>query len=247
MSNKKLLSVAVATALAAGLGATQAQAGDVEISGNVALTSDYKFRGISQSDEDIAIQGGFDLGFENGIYLGTWASSVDFDTNDPAVGLDGSVELDLYAGWSAPIGENMSIDVGVLYYDYPGDTGDGAQEGDYLEFYAGYSIYDLSLGIAYSDDYYAETGEFFYLSAGYSLPLGEIFTADFHVGYNDFDEEGFLSDGATDYVDYSVGVTASWLAVDWSLALVGTDLDEEEVFGTDWGDDTLVFTIAKSL
>jgi len=242
-----LLSVAVASTLAAGLGAAQAQAQsgmpEIEVSGNVALTSDYKFRGISQSDEDIAIQGGFDLGLDNGLYIGTWGSSVDFDTNGP--GLDGSLELDLYAGWSGDIGENMSIDVGVLYYDYPGD--DDELEGDYLEFYASYSIYDLSLGIAYSDDYYAESGEFVYLSAGYSLPLSEVFTADFHVGYNTFEEEIFLSDGADDYVDYSVGVTASWLALDWTLAWVGTNLDDEEVFDTDWGDDQLVFTIAKSL
>lgn len=241
MSNKKLLSVAVATALCAGFGATQAQA-EVEISGNVALTSDYRFRGISQSDESIAIQGGFDLGFENGIYVGTWGSSVDFDTNGE--GYDGSLELDYYAGWAIPLGDNMGIDVGVLYYDYPGDDD---EEGDYLEFYGKYSLWDLTLGVAYSDDYYAETGEFWYFSGDYSLGLGDNFTVDFHVGYNDFDEEGFLSDGATDYTDYSIGVTTSFLAVDWTLAWVGTDLDEDEVFGTDWGDDTVVFTISKSM
>ena len=69
MLNKKLLTAALASALLAGA-ATSAQA-EIEISGNVALTSDYKFRGISQSNEDIAIQCGFDVAFENGIYIGT--------------------------------------------------------------------------------------------------------------------------------------------------------------------------------
>ncbi|MFV8818084.1 TorF family putative porin [Haliea sp. E17] len=234
---KKALPAAIATALLAGAAAS-AQA--VEISGNVALTTDYKFRGISQSDESPAIQGGFDLGFDNGIYVGTWGSSVDFDSND---GFDGSLELDYYVGWAVPINDNIGIDVGYVYYDYPGD--DGA-EGDYQEIYGSLSLWDFSLGLAYSDDYYGETGNFMYYQAGYSLGLG-MFTVDFHVGYNDLDEEGFLSDGATDYTDYSIGVSASWLAVDWSLAWVGTDLDDEEVFGTDWGDDTVVFTVSKSM
>ena len=76
MFNKKIITAAVATALFAGMGATQAQA--IEASANVTLTSDYRFRGISQTGEDAAIQGGFDLGFEPGFYIGTWASSVDF-------------------------------------------------------------------------------------------------------------------------------------------------------------------------
>lgn len=237
---KKTLPAAITAALLAGA-ATSAQA--VEISGNVALTSDYKFRGISQSDESPAIQGGFDLGFENGIYVGTWGSSVDFGYAE-GEGFDGSLELDYYAGWAVPINDNIGIDVGYIYYDYPGD--DGA-EGDYQEIYGSVSLWDLSLGLAYSDDYYGDSGDFMYYQADYSLGLGDTFTVDFHIGYNDLDEEGFLSNGATSYTDYSIGVSASWLAVDWSLAWVGTDLDEEEVFDSEWGDDAAIFTVSKSL
>ena len=95
MMNKKLLTSAVATAFIAGAGLAQAQEADdrdaasgsgFEISGNVALTSDYRFRGISQSDTSAAIQGGFDAEFSPGFYIGTWGSSVDFDSND---GYDG--------------------------------------------------------------------------------------------------------------------------------------------------------------
>ena len=139
MLNKKLLSVAVATALTAGFSTVPAQA-EVEISGNVALTSDYRFRGISQSDEDIAVQGGFDVGFEPGFYIGTWGSSVDFDDS----GNLGSLELDYYAGWAGNIGDSdVGIDVGYIYYDYPGDDGDS--EGDYQEFYVGLSWMDAGL------------------------------------------------------------------------------------------------------
>jgi uncharacterized protein (TIGR02001 family) len=243
MLNKKLLPAALATALLAG--ATVAQA-EMEISGNVALTSDYKFRGISQSNEDIAVQGGFDLGWDNGIYIGTWASSVDFDVSSADGGLNGSLELDYYVGWASDIGDSgFGIDVGYLYYDYPGDDG---VEGDYQELYGSLSWNDLAVGVAYSDDYYAETDTFWYYYADYSLGINDMFTIDFHVGYNDVEKNGgFLSSDEDSFIDYSVGVTASWLAVDWTLAYVGTDLDEEDVFDTEWGDDSVIFTISKSM
>ena len=244
MLNKKLLTAALATALLAGA-ATSAQA-EIEISGNVALTSDYKFRGISQSNEDPAIQGGFDVGFENGIYIGTWGSTVDFDVSSADGGLNGSLELDYYVGWGSDIGDSgFAIDVGYLYYDYPGDDG---VEGDYQELYGSLSWNDLAVGVAYSDDYYAETDTFMYYYVDYSLGINDTVSVDFHVGYNDLEKNGgFLATDTDSYVDYSVGITASWAAVDWTLAYVGTDLDEEDVFDTEWGDDQLIFTISKSM
>jgi uncharacterized protein (TIGR02001 family) len=246
MLNKKLLPVALATSLLAGATVTQVAHADMEISGNVALTSDYRFRGISQSDEDIAIQGGFDLGWDTGIYVGVWGSSVDFNGVD-GEGFDGSLELDYYVGWASDIGDSgFAIDVGYLYYDYPGDSSSG--EGDYQELYGSLSWNDLAVGMAYSDDYYGETDTFFYYYADYSLGINDTFTIDFHVGYNDLEKNGgFLATDEDSYIDYSVGVTASWLAVDWTLAYVGTDLDEEDVFDTEWGDDSIIFTISKSM
>ena len=240
MLNKKLLPAALVTTLFAGATAAQAE---MEVSANVALTTDYKFRGISQSDESPALQGGFDLAFDNGMYVGTWASSVDFDTDGD--GFDGSLELDYYLGWGGEITDSVGVDVGILYYSYPGD--DGA-DGDYLEFYGRVSVGDGTLGVAYSDDYYGETDTFYYLHGEYSFALGENLSLDLHVGYNDLDEDGgFLSDSQDSYIDYSVGLTTSFASVDLTLAVVGTDLDEEEVFGTDWGENSVVFTIAKSM
>ena len=240
MLSKNLLSAALATALMAGVATTQA---DTEISGNVALTSDYKFRGISQSNEDIALQGGFDVGFDAGFYVGVWASSVDFDTN--GFGFDGSLELDGYVGWASDITDNVGVDVSYMYYSYPGDEG---PDGDYQEVYLKVNLFGGTLGAVYSDDYYGGTGDFYYLSGDYSFGLGENFSLDLHVGYNDLEKNGGFLDTSTDsYVDYSVGVTASWLAVDWTLAYVGTDLDKKDVFETKWGDDAAIFTISKSM
>jgi uncharacterized protein (TIGR02001 family) len=244
MLNKKLMTVAVATALTAGITAAPSYAAEgVEISGNVALTTDYRFRGISQTDEDVAVQGGFDVAFEPGFYIGTWGSSVDFDDD----GSLGSLELDYYAGWAGNIGDSdVGIDVGYMYYDYPGDDGD--VEGDYQEFYIGLSWMDAAFKVVYSDDYYAETDEFWYVSGDYGFDIVEGINIGLHVGYNMLEEDGgFLSSDEDAYTDYSVTATYSYSGVDFSLAWVGTDLDDDDLFGTDWGDDTAVFTISKSL
>jgi uncharacterized protein (TIGR02001 family) len=241
MITKKIIPAAIATGLLAGAFTVPAQA-EMEISANVALVSEYRFRGISQSDEDIAIQGGFDLAFDNGIYIGTWGSSVDFDDD----GSLGSLELDYYIGWSSDITENTSIDVGYLYYDYPGDDSD--LEGDYQEIYGSFSWRDLTVGIHYSDDYYLESDTFFYYYANYSFALGENVSLDLHVGYNDLEEGGgFLDTDEDSYTDFSIGVTWSVAGVDLGAAYVGTTLDDDDVFGTDWGDDTFVVSIAKSM
>jgi len=253
MLNKKLLTAAVTTALFASAGLAHAQERDdvdiasgdgFTISGNVALTSDYRFRGISQSDESAAIQGGFDAEFSQGFYLGVWGSSVDFDSNEVA---DGSLELDYYGGWSSAIGDtDFGIDVGYIYYDYPGDNGN--PKGDYQEFYVSGSWKDLSVSVNYSDDYYLESDEYWRFSAEYSFSLAENLSLGLQAAYNEVEEGGgFFSSDEDTYTDYSVTLTYSVAGVDLSVAYVGTDLDDDDVFGTDWADDTAVFTISKSM
>jgi uncharacterized protein (TIGR02001 family) len=258
MLNRKTLPAAVAATLLAGAGASHAYdpvivEGDsmpFAISANVTLTSDYRFRGISQSDESAAIQGGFDAALSSGFYAGVWGSTVDFDTNfnddEDFDGLDGSLEFDYYIGWSGDLGgSGLGVDVGYIYYDYPGDDG---LEGDFQEIYGSLSWGDLGIGFAYSDDYYAETGDFWYVYADYGFALPGDFSLGLHVGYNMLDEDGgFLATGEDTYVDYSVTLSKEWASVEWALAWVGTDLDEEDVYDTDWGDDTLVFSVSKSM
>jgi uncharacterized protein (TIGR02001 family) len=237
MLKKTALSAALA------LGALTGAANDAhaEISANVALVNDYRFRGISQSNENPAVQGGFDYGFENGFYVGTWGSTVDFDSTTD---FNGSLELDVYGGWGTEFGENSSIDVGYIYYAYPGD--DNGLDGDYQEIYVNYGWRDLSLGAAYSNDYFGGSGKFWYLQANYDWGFAEDWTLSLHVGYNDFDEDIFLSSDKGNYTDYSVGVTWSVVGVDLGLSWVGTNLKEEDVFGYSWGDDTAVFSLSKS-
>ena len=82
----------------------------ITVSGNAAVTSDYRFRGVSFSDGDIAIQGGIDVAHESGFYIGTWGSSIE----DSAT--FGHTELDVYGGWSGEVASGITFDVGLLEY-----------------------------------------------------------------------------------------------------------------------------------
>ncbi|MCB1683252.1 MAG: TorF family putative porin [Pseudomonadales bacterium] len=203
-----------------------------EIAGNVALTTDYRFRGISQTDRDPAVQGGFDIAFENGLYAGTWASSIQYG---------GSVEMDFYGGWVKEFNDDVSLDLGYMYYYYPSDNSD--PDLDLQEFYAKLGFYGATVGVIYSDDYFAKSGEFWYLFGDYSVPLGEQFSLDLHVGYNELDgDQNFVSN----YFDYSIGVSTSVFGADLSLAYVDTDVSNSDC-GDKLCEGSAVFTISKSL
>ena len=140
-----------------------------EFSGNVTLVSDYSFRGQSQTGRDAAIQGGFDLGFDSGFYIGTWASNVNFgpysDGADPTYT---SMELDLYAGFGGEMSEGSTWDVSIIRFEYPNE---GAA--DYIELALAFSFGDFSVGANYSPEYLGEGGDtFLYPYVGYSFASG---------------------------------------------------------------------------
>ncbi|HEX4911055.1 MAG TPA: TorF family putative porin, partial [Permianibacter sp.] len=120
MMNKHWVRTAVAAAMLAGSGAAMA-----EVTGNVAVVSDYLFDGITQTQNDPAVQGGVDWAMESGLYLGAWASNVDFDT-------ESDVETDWYVGYGFG-DENVSFDFGYVMYMYLPDDDDA----DYDEIYFG--------------------------------------------------------------------------------------------------------------
>jgi uncharacterized protein (TIGR02001 family) len=220
-----------------------------EISGNIALTTEYRFRGISQTNRDPAVQGGFDWGHDSGFYVGTWASNVSFT--------EGGTEIDVYAGWGADLSENFALDLGVLYYGYPSD-----EDADYVEVYGSLGFFGATLGLNYSPEYTYDTGDYFYLYGSYSLPLGEIASLDLQLGLNQFEDSDALGSflGAVDpgksYLDYSIGATVAVAGVDLTLAYVGTDIDKDDCFpatfppdgsGTKYCEGNAVFTISKTL
>lgn len=220
------------------------QAFGAEVSGNIALTTDYKFRGISQSDSAPSVQGGFDIAFDNGAYIGTWGAAVDFDCAiDTCGGLNGGIELDYYAGFASDISDSVSFDIGYIYYDYPQDEG---LLGDYGEIYGSLSFGDFGIGMNYSDEYWGETGKFTYTYATYSMALSESVALDLLVGSGDYDEAGYL-DGATEHMNWSVALSTSAGGLDFAITYEDTDLDKEDAYGYDWADAALILSIGKSL
>ena len=213
------------------------------ISGNVAFTSDYLFRGISQTDEGPAVQGGFTLSGDSGFYLSSWGSNIKFG--------EGSMELDILAGWTGALNDDWSIDVGVMQYRYPeGDN--NVDQFDFLEGYAKFFYKDLTLGVAYSPDYFGtDVDDYYYLSADYAYSLVENLSLDLHFGYNAFDSETdfetFLAAGPVDtdtYIDWSIGLSTEVLGAGLSLKYADTDIDgSAECYLCD---GRTVFTISKS-
>lgn len=152
---------------------------------NIAGTSDYVFRGVSQTDNDPTVQGGFDVTYGM-FYAGGWASGLDFGGPPPAgFGFDAQVEIDWYGGikptWNSPFGP-MDLDFGVIYYTYPG-ADDQLGELNYVEFKAGYSWSPLHPKLTtgalvyYSPDYFGSIGRVWTLEtiAAWELPKTWVF------------------------------------------------------------------------
>ena len=152
----KLISVVVGS----GLLVASATAFSAEVSGNVALATDYVYRGISQTNEEATIQGGFDVATDSGFYVGIWGSNIAFD---------GSVEIDVYAGFAGEITEDFGFDVGYLHYEYPNDA--GPNDSSFDEVYGSLTWRDLKVGLNYSNDFFFESGKATYVYIDYSLSL----------------------------------------------------------------------------
>jgi uncharacterized protein (TIGR02001 family) len=152
---------------------------------NIAGTSDYVFRGVSQSENDPVPQGGIDLSYGM-IYLGAWGSGVDFGGPSTGLGENARTEIDWYAGirptWNSPFGP-MNLDFGVIYYTYPAAT-DFLAELDYVEGKIGYSWSPLhpklttGTNVYYSGNYFGSTGPVWTIEtlAAFELPQAWVFT-----------------------------------------------------------------------
>ena len=202
-------------------------------SGNVTITSDYVFRGFTQTNEDPAIQGGLDWDSGAGFYLGTWGSNVNFGDGDEA-----SVEFDVYGGYAGEI-EGFSYDVGLIYYWYPGAA--GALNYDFWEAYGsiGYDFGPaaVSFGLAYTPENFGDTNDGFYYQSGISIPVTDMFSVDANLNYYDVDPAF-----GPNYYDWNVGATLSLEWFDADLRYIDTDISN----CTGVCDSRLVFSVSRS-
>jgi uncharacterized protein (TIGR02001 family) len=195
--------IAVSAALLAVAGA--ASAGSFSVTPTI--TSDYDWRGVSQSDEDPAFQLGATYALDSGFYVGAWGSNIDWGPGDP------NVEIDLYAGFAGgDAEESVGFDVGVLHYRYP-----GAKSANFTELYAGLSKGYFSAKLWYSWEFGGSDEDGLYLEGNATYPLPQDFSLLAHVGYSD---SNYYPDN---YVDYSVGVGKAFGNIDLAVKYVNSN------------------------
>jgi uncharacterized protein (TIGR02001 family) len=197
--------IALATALFAVAGAAHA-----EFTITPALVTDYDFRGISQNDESETLQLGMNYSLESGVYIGAWASEVDY-----GVGSNATWELDLMAGyaWGDAV-DSIGYDVGVVYYTYPSSS----TEDDVYEIYGGITRGMFSGKVWVAPDIDSDMA--IYTEANAAIPVAG-FTIGLHAGYS-------FGDAWEDaeHLDYSVGVSKGLGPLDLNLKYVNSnDLD----------------------
>ncbi len=236
---KTVLSIALATCFSWAYAAEQ----PFEVSANVALTTDYIVRGLTQTDEGPALQGGFDLSHENGLYIGTWGSNVKFLEGDSVQPEDrADLEIDAYLGYANELDSGLNYDLGLIYYMYPGSGSD--LNYNYYEYTLGFGYamngIDLGLNYAYSPENFGETGKAhnIELSAGYTLDNGVGFGG--YVGRQNFKDN---EKAGEDFTHYGLFASYALAGFDLSLNFHDTNLDENAF--KDIADKRVVFTISK--
>jgi uncharacterized protein (TIGR02001 family) len=237
---KKLL-FALTAGLCAAPGLAQDVPKPITVSGSVGLVSDYRFRGVSQSDKHMAVQGGLTATHSSGFYVATWGSNL------AGWGTFGgsNMELDLVGGFKRPIGGGATLDVGLTWYMYPG----GASNTDFAEPYAKLSgtfgPLNLLGGVAYAPKQEA-LGNFsntpnsrgqkkdnLYLwgDASTGVP-GTPITAKAHLGYS-HGNPGLGPNGTSvtptgEYLDWLIGADYVLGPVTLGIAYVDTNITKRE-------------------
>ena len=216
---KALWKVALASALISST-FVSTQASAVEgLSANVGLSSNYLWRGVTQTDDAAAISGGIDYASETGFYAGTWASNVDF-------GDDASYELDFYFGFGGDLGDSgVGYDVGYIYYAYPDSAeSDSDNEYDFGEVYGSlsYSYFSVSASYGVNNDDGAEWADSaLYISGDAAFEIADGLELGLHVGNYSFDDD--YDDG--DYTDYGVSLSKNG----FTFAVSDTDMDNDDI------------------
>ena len=215
-------------------------------SANVGLFSDYTYRGVSQTGQEPALQGGIDWAHDVGLYAGFWGSNIDFSDGNEA-----HVEVDVYAGYGSSFGK-FSYDINFLYYLYPGAS--DSLDYDFWEVTpsVGYDFgfASVGFGISFSPDFFGGSGDAQFYQGTVEVPLPAGFTVSGNVGYQAVDDNATFA--LPDYLTWGVGVFFDLGTLNSKLSnftigadYVDTDIDENEC-GSENCDARVVFNISVS-
>ncbi|KRW61194.1 TorF family putative porin [Pseudomonas sp. TTU2014-080ASC] len=215
---------------------------DFSLDVNIGAYSDYRSRGMSQTQGDPAIQGGVTLAHSSGLYAGIWSSNVDF-----GYGSKTRQEIDYYVGYYWQITDDISLDLTHYKYDYP-------REGslNYNETYAKFSAYGVYVGGYYADDL-ADNQSYLYSFVGYETTLPYDIGFDVRYGKIDFKDDTLESSSGkmrSSYNEWQIGLSKSMFNVDWSISYVDSDVSKTECYNYNGFDDicsgTVVVGVSKS-
>lgn len=238
MLKKTLLVAALAAAFS-----TPAMAEESPFSANVSMTSNYLYRGISQTGNKPALQGGFDYAHESGLYAGVWGSSISW-LSDAGVASNAGTEFDTYFGYSGAAGD-ISYDMGFLRYNYPGDYGTNLSA-DTNELYGavGYkwvtAKYSRSSGNLFG---VADSSGSGYLDLSVSYALED---AGVSLGAH-YGKQSIANSPASDYTDYNFSMSKDVAGYGFSVMYSKTNVTVIDLQGNDLGKGQLVFAISKSM
>ncbi|MBL0230584.1 MAG: hypothetical protein IPP76_07200 [Moraxellaceae bacterium] len=209
----------------------------ITVTGSAAFTTDYLFRGISQTGNNAAVQAGMTATHESGAYFSVWGSNISFT--------EGGLEMDALLGFSGKAGE-VGYDVGVMHYGYP--SADAAL--GYDEIYASVSTMGAKVGLNYSNDYFAKSDKFMYLYASYGTEVAGVGLSA-SLGMNKFDSAAMMSNalgttGTDDsYMDYKLAASKAIGGMTIEGAYIGSDIDDTECGGS-LCEGRFVLTASKS-
>lgn len=190
------------------------------------LTSDYDFRGISQTQNDPAFQLGLTYAGDGGFYMGFWGSNVDFQAGgDPSQIEDfdrPSTEIDVFMGYAwGDADEGVGFDAGLIYYTYP-----NAGAGNFPEVYAGVSKGPIGLKAWYSHDFNGTGDSAYYVESNFTVPMSLGFSLLGHLGYSAGD---YWKNDDSEYMDWSMGIGYDIKDVNISIKYAdGSDLAERD-------------------
>ncbi|CAH0495768.1 TorF family putative porin [Novosphingobium sp. CECT 9465] len=240
--------IAIATAATPAF-AQEEESGPITVSGSAALVSDYRFRGVSMSDKEMAVQAGVTVSHESGLYVGTWGSNL----AGWGTFLGSNMELDIYGGYKTTIND-VTVDVGLTWYMYPG----GLDNTDFAEPYVkvssavgpasvlvgvAYAPKQEALGKWYNNGASASTGVYdnpgakadnLYLWTDVSAAIPETpLTVKAHLGYSKSGNDGLGPQGTAvsptgEYVDWLVGADYALGPVVLGVAYVDTNISDTE-------------------
>jgi uncharacterized protein (TIGR02001 family) len=259
---KKLVSTSLLCLGAALPAAVLAQAKaepDYTLTANVTLASEYIYRGITQTNNKPAIQGGFDFVHKSGFYLGNWNSNISWLT-DGVSNRSAPVEMDFYGGYKFAIAEGFTLDIGGLYYYYPISGNKPDPSPNTFELYVGGSWGPLTLKYshAFTELFgFPDSKNSYYIDGTLNYPIADTgFALLAHVGYQKIktgSATASCADGTKDYsyADWKVGGTYGWDG-GWTLGAYYSDTNAAKacftgpVGGKNLGDGRFLVTVGRS-